>query len=65
MKHSRTRIRQSFFARRVVGHWNGLPENVVTAESLESFEARLDRHYTGRGWCMNTQGNEKLEGWVG
>ena len=49
VKHSRTRLRQSFFTRRAVGHWNGLPENVVTAESLGSFKARLDKYYTGRG----------------
>ena len=34
MEHSRTRLRQSFFNRRVVGNWNRLPNDVVGAESL-------------------------------
>ena len=46
IKQSRTRLRQSFFSRRVVGHWNGLPENVTNAGSLLSFKNRLDEHFT-------------------
>ena len=49
MKQSRTRLRQSFFSRRVVGHWNRLPEDVTAAESLASFKVRLDKHYTEKG----------------
>lgn len=49
LKHSRTRLRQAFFSRRVVGHWNSLPESVVTAESLNIFKTRLDRYFTDRG----------------
>ena len=49
MKQSRTRLRQSFFSRRAVGHWNGLPEEVVAAESLVSFKTRLDKHFVEKG----------------
>ena len=49
MKQSRTRLRQSFFSRRVVGHWNRLPENVAAAGSLMSFKVKLDQHFTERG----------------
>ena len=49
MKQSRTRLRQSFFSRRAVGHWNGLPEEVVAAESLASFKTRLDKHFVEKG----------------
>ena len=49
MKHSRTRLRQSFFSRRTVGHWNKLPENVVAAKSLASFKIELDRYFIDRG----------------
>ena len=49
MKHSRTRLRQSFFGRRVVEPWNKLPIDVVAAESLASFKSRLDKHFTDKG----------------
>ena len=49
MKQSRTRLRQSFFSRRAVGHWNGLPEEAVAAESLASFKTRLDKHFIEKG----------------
>ena len=49
MKQSRTRLRQSFFARRVVGHWNGLPRDIVAADTLEAFKMRLDKHFIGKG----------------
>ena len=45
VKLSSTRLRQSFFSRRVVGHWNNLPCNVVSASTLDSFKARLDKYF--------------------
>ena len=49
VKHSRTRLRQSFFGRRVVEPWNKLPIDVVAAESLASFKSKLDKHFTDKG----------------
>ena len=49
IKQSRTRLRQSFFSRRVVGHWNKLPESVTSAASLASFKKRLDEYYMESG----------------
>jgi hypothetical protein len=41
----RTAIRQHVFSQRVVNPWNGLPEAVVMAPSLNAFKNRLDKHW--------------------
>ena len=38
-------IRQSFFANRIFDLWNGLPNSVVDAPSVNSFKSRLDKHW--------------------
>ena len=42
-ERSRTRLRQNHLLIRAVDAWNHLPENVVTAASLDSFKNRLDK----------------------
>ena len=37
--------RGNYFRNRVVNGWNDLPENIVSAPSLNSFKNRLDRHW--------------------
>ena len=49
VKQSRTRLRQSFFSRRVVSHWNKLPADVVCAVTLVSFKDGLDKYFTRKG----------------
>jgi ribonuclease P/MRP protein subunit RPP40 len=41
-----TATRCNFFGVRIVNRWNGLPEDVVHAPSLNSFKNRLDCHWT-------------------
>ena len=34
-----------FFTNRIINTWNNLPENVVMAETINSFKNRLDKHW--------------------
>lgn len=38
-------LRKNFYSIRTINKWNELPESVVTAKSVDSFKARLDRHW--------------------
>ena len=44
-ERSRLDIRKHSFRNRIVSVWNSLPEEVVTAPTLNSFKNRLDRHW--------------------
>ena len=44
-KRHRLSLRGNYFTERVVNDWNSLPENVVSATSLNSFKARLDKFW--------------------
>ena len=35
----------NFFTQRVVGPWNSLPEQVISAPTLNSFKTRLDKQW--------------------
>ena len=41
---SKSNIRKYFFSQRVVNEWNGLPESVIEAESVNSFKNRYDNY---------------------
>lgn len=36
--------RQNFLINRIANEWNQLPEEVISAKSMDEFKARLDRH---------------------
>ena len=44
-KRARLDVRKFSFSHRVVDNWNDLPDKVVTAPSVKSFERRLDKHW--------------------
>ena len=44
-KHS---YRNHFLTERVFEEWNALPEEVVTAKSVNAFKSRLDKHWSNR-----------------
>ena len=46
----RKEIGRNWFGNRVVDSWNGLPNSVVNAKTLDTFKSRLDRHMTDTGW---------------
>ena len=47
-KRALHQARMKFFSHRVVSHWNALPEEVVTAPSINCFKNRLDQHWATR-----------------
>ena len=42
---ARTNVRLHFFTSRTVNWWNNLPEEVVTAPSMNCFKSRFDNHF--------------------
>ncbi|XP_076445523.1 uncharacterized protein LOC143283234 [Babylonia areolata] len=40
-------VRGNYFSNRVVTQWNGLPDSVVLAPSVNAFKSRLDKHWRG------------------
>ena len=42
---TRLNIRSHAFVHRSLNIWNNLPEEVVNAQNVETFERRLDRHW--------------------
>ena len=53
LERPRTNVRKESFSLRVTRLWNGLPEVVVTAPSINSFKTRLDRHWSTEGLLYN------------
>ena len=44
-KHrARLDVRKYYFSNRVVNLWNSLPDNIISAETVFSFEMRLDNY---------------------
>ena len=38
-------LHNNFFSIRVTSYWNSLPDNVVQAPNIKTFESRLDQHW--------------------
>ena len=43
-----TSLRMRSFSMRIINEWNSLPEEVVTAPSVNTFKNRLDNHWASR-----------------
>ena len=48
-----TTVFQNFFTNRVITAWNNLPEEVVSAETLNVFKNRLDKHIHHYKFCTD------------
>ena len=46
---------QKFFKHRVVNSWNSLPEDVVSAPSLNALKNRLDKHWISHKYVIESQ----------
>ena len=46
--HSRLNICSNFFILRVIGSWNSLPDEIVTANSVGVFKAKLDKYWLSK-----------------
>ena len=57
-KHSRTRLRQSFFSNRVTANWNRLPESIVSSSSLNVFKNRIDEYFREKGLVFRYKKDE-------
>ncbi len=48
-----TGTRAQFFTSRVIDTWNSLPQEVVSAPSIDAFKARLDKHWENVEWLYD------------
>ena len=49
-------VRKDFLGNRAVNPWNALPSEVVQAPSMNSFKARLDKHWEGYQYQTDIKG---------
>jgi len=52
-KRTRLDIRKHSFSNRVVNIWNSLPNSVISAKTINTFENRLDRHWSNQDIMYN------------
>ena len=38
-------LRQNFYSHRIINAWNNLPDDIVSAQSLNAFKNAIDRHF--------------------
>ena len=53
-RHCRSQLRSNFFSMRVVNLWNSLPDEVVTAPSLNAFKNRIDTTWKHMRYKLDT-----------
>ena len=48
--HTRSNIYSNFFTQQVIGSWNTLPDEVVTANNMGSFKPKLNECWKLKGY---------------
>jgi len=61
-QHARLNVRKNYFGLRTVKAWNQLPNAIVQAPSVKSFENRLDKWWENEEFLYNFKA-EYLGGW--
>ena len=51
-KRCNTTQRQHFFNQRIIEQWNRLPAEIVEAETLNSFKAKIDKHFSANRYSL-------------
>ena len=53
-RRSRVNMSANSFSIRVIGTWSSLPSNIVLAPYLDSFKSRLNKHWHGNPFMIET-----------
>ena len=59
-KSAKNNIKRHVFSHRIVNDWNSLPEDVVSAPSVNAFRNRLDSHGRNHPWLYNWEAELEL-----
>jgi hypothetical protein len=51
---SETTLRKHFFSQRIIDDWNSLTEEIVTAETINSFKAKIDKYWQTKWYKIST-----------
>ena len=54
-ERSHSELRKQSFSQRIINDWNSLTESIVSAESINSFKARLDKHWKDDWYKISTE----------
>ena len=54
-RYCRTQLRANFFLYRVVNLWNRLPDDVMSASSVNTFKLRLDKYWANYCYALDPE----------
>ena len=60
-KSAKNNIKGHVFSHKIVNDWNSLPQDVVSAPSVNAFKNRLDSHWRNHPWLYNWEAELELK----